>query len=444
MAEETFNQLYERYNTDDVFNRVVIIGLLDLLNHKLKYDQIWDNNVVEEVVVPFMYDFGSSDERFAQDNYAFFGTTCFNEKKITGKFDMLPRGAIKYTGSSIDSGNITNRFIKGTFLKNENGKLTSYTAYMYSIPLTFNFECEMWIDNIITAFKIEQALREAFYKNKSYYVLYRGMKVSCCAGFPESSTIEKTVSYSFDAERQIKLTFSIAVEAYQPMFDNSTAIESSNRIEHIAFDVEMPSNIRNSTNTLSSIQIVDSYDGQIYPVNTGIPIRWTSKSDISDMVTIGVSYINNETGEEVLVDILPFNTRHYLFNVPEALSNFEQPTIVIDNQETVIHEPIVKIIPNDKKIIADSFVVVSEGLFNIDNGVLPITVEIVNEDGTITISDAYSYNIVNNRLDLENPVIMSGEPLKYTKSYKGSNISIKIFNPLNKEVFDKTSNILII
>jgi phosphopantetheinyl transferase (holo-ACP synthase) len=122
MAEETFNQLYERYNTDDVFNRVVIIGLLDLLNHKLKYDQVWDDNVVEEVVVPFMYDFGSSDERFAQDNYTFFGTTCFNEKKITGKFDMLPRGAIKYTGSAIDSGNITNRFIKGTFLKNENGK----------------------------------------------------------------------------------------------------------------------------------------------------------------------------------------------------------------------------------------------------------------------------------------------------------------------------------
>ena len=112
MAEDTFNQLYERYNTDDVFNRVVIIGLLDLLNHKLKYDQVWDDNVVEEVVVPFMYDFGSSDERFAQDNYTFFGTTCFNEKKITGKFDMLPRGAIKYTGSAIDYGNITNRFIK--------------------------------------------------------------------------------------------------------------------------------------------------------------------------------------------------------------------------------------------------------------------------------------------------------------------------------------------
>ena len=46
--------------------------------------------------------------------------------------------------------------------------------------------------------------------------------------------------------------------------------------------------------------------------------------------------------------------------------------------------------------------------------------------------------------DVESPVIMTGEPLKYTKAYKGSNISVKIFNPLNKEVFDKTANILII
>ena len=67
-----------------------------------------------------------------------------------------------------------------------------------------------------------------------------------------------------------------------------------------------------------------------------------------------------------------------------------------------------------------------------------------NEDGTITISDSYSFNIVNSRIDVESPVIMTGEPLKYTKAYKGSNISVKIFNPLNKEVFDKTANILII
>lgn len=127
------NQLYSRYNYDDVFNRNVIIGLLDLLNHKMSYDQIWDDNVVEKVYVPFMYDFGSSDERFAQDNYTFFGTTCFANKKIDGKFDMLPRGAVKYTGSSIDAANMTNRAVRGHYLKNENGSL----LHMYLTCILF-------------------------------------------------------------------------------------------------------------------------------------------------------------------------------------------------------------------------------------------------------------------------------------------------------------------
>jgi hypothetical protein len=270
------------------------------------------------------------------------------------------------------------------------------------------------------------------------------MKVSCCAGFPESSTIEKTVSYSFDAERQIKLTFSLAVEAYQPVFDNSTAIETGNRIERIAFDIEMPSNRNSAIEKFSSINIKDSYEGLIYPVGTGIPIRWISKSEISDMATVGISYINNETNEEILVDIVPFNHREYVFNIPSSLSNFEQPTIVINDQELVINEPIVKIIPNDGLILSDSFVVISEGSFKMKYGVIPITVEEINEDGTITLSDSYSYNIVDGKIDIENPIIMSGEPLKYTKPYKGSNISIKVFNPLNKEIYDKTANILII
>lgn len=444
MAEETFNQLYSRYNTDDVFNRVVIIGLLDLLNNKLKYDQIWDNNVVEEVVVPFMYDFGSSDERFAQDNYTYFGTTCFNEKKITGKFDMCPRGAIKYTGSAIDAGNITNRFIKGNYLKNENGRLTSYTAFMYSIPLTFNFECEMWIDNMLTAFKIEQALREAFYKNKSYYVLYRGMKISCCAGFPESSSTEKTVSYSFDAERQIKMTFSLAVEAYQPVFDETTAIETSKRIEHIGMDVEMPSNKRFDGAIVGSIKLLDTYQGLTYPAETGIPIRWTSKSEVSDMATIAIAVIDNDTNEETLIDIIPYNSRNYVFNIPAEYATFEQPIIVINDQQYVEEEPIIKIIPQNGKIIADSFVVVSTGKFKINEGHLPITVEIANEDGTITMSDSYSLNVKNRIIDVNNPVELEGEPLKCSPLIKGKNISLKVYNPLDNTIYDVTDNILII
>jgi hypothetical protein len=39
----TPKQLYERRNTDDIFDRSVIIGVLRVLNRKIFYTQIWDN-----------------------------------------------------------------------------------------------------------------------------------------------------------------------------------------------------------------------------------------------------------------------------------------------------------------------------------------------------------------------------------------------------------------
>lgn len=439
--EESFNVLYSRYNTDDVFNRCVIIGLLDLLNHKMSYEQIWDDNIVEKVTVPFMYDFGSSDERFAQDNYTFFGTTCFNEKKIDGKFDMLPRGAIKYTGSQIDAGNITNRFVKGTYLKNENGKLTSYTSFLYSIPLTFNFECEMWIDNIVTAFKIEQALRETFYKNKTYYVLFRGMKIPCCVGFPESTTIEKTVSYSFDPERQIKLTFQLAVEAYQPAFDETTKIDTGTRIEHIGYDVEV---LSNNLKRIQNITVNKNHTNVIYPVNTNMLIEWTSSSNVSDMCTIGLSYITDD-GKEHTIDIVPYNAKSYIWKIPEELSNFEQPAIVVNNQELVVEEPIIKIVPNEYKFIdATSFVIISPGLFNINNGTVDITLDYTNDKGDIVMSNSYALNISQRRIDVNDPVSINGDLLIYTKKYDYTNISVKVYYPLDKEICDVIDNVLIL
>ena len=47
----------------------------------------------------------------------FFGKSCFGDSKINGTFNSIPRGVIKYTGSQIESGSITNRFIQGTYLK---------------------------------------------------------------------------------------------------------------------------------------------------------------------------------------------------------------------------------------------------------------------------------------------------------------------------------------
>ena len=433
------NELFARYNYDDVFNRTVIVGLLYLLNHEVYYEQIWDTNVVENVCVPFMYDFGSSDERFAQDNYTFFGKACFGDRKIDGKFDMLPRGAVKYTGSQIDASNMTHRFVPGRFLKNENGKLTSYIANMMSIPLTFNFEVEMWIDNIVTAFKIEQSLREAFYKNRRYDVLFRGLKIACRAGFPESHNLDKTVSYAFDAERQIKLTFSLSVETYQPVFYNADEIEASKRIEKIAWDVE----VRDVDPIVQSVKLKPIDNTVIYPSGTTMLIEWETNSNISDMCTICLSWIGVD-GKHHLIDSPRLNNRQYYWTIPADFSGYVNPNIVYNDNTKILVDPVIKIIPdyNTKLITAESFVIVDPGKFLGEKDYeMPITVDYTDSKGRLSISDSFSLHIVNGEVA---DVIMHGDPMKYTENCKPTRVNIQLTYPLNPKINDRISNILIL
>lgn len=436
------NELYARYNVDDVFNRVVIVGLLNLLNNEISYEQIYETNIVETVHVPFMYDFGSSDERFAQDNYTFFGDTCFNGKKIDGKFDMLPRGAVRYTGSQIDNSNITNRFVKGTYLKNENGKLTSYVSFLMSIPLTLSFDCELWIDNMITAFKIEQSLRDTFYKNKTYHVLFRGMKIGCRVGFPESSPVEKTTEYSFDSERKIKMTFNLAVETYQPAWDETMAMEADKKIERIAYDTTL----MGSPNRLMEIKFKDFDNSIIYPSDSNILLEWMSKSNVSDMVTVLLYYIDEE-GVKHNLDTPIFNQKSFSWHIPEGFSNYVQPNITYDAE--MIQSPIIKLIPYDGKFIPESFVVIEPGLFNVSptQQEIKITLEYIDEHNKIRISDhddGFVLKLKSRKIDTENPVVQVDPNFVFTNDCEPKKISLQIEYPLDRTVCDRIDDVMVL
>lgn len=448
--QEEDTQLFARYNVDDVFNRSVLSGLLYLLNNAIKYEQIYETNIVEIVNVPFMYDFGSSDERFAQDNYTFFGRSCFGEKKIDGKFDMLPRGVIRYSGSQIDTASFTNRFIKAQYLKNENGKLTSYFTLMSSIPLTFSIDCEMFIDNIVTAFKIEQSIRETFYKNRTYNVLFRGMKVPCRVGFPESHTLEKTTSYSFDAERQIKLNFSLAIETYQPSFNQDVQIEAGNRIEKFAYDINVMGLDAYDTSTgkrkyNKTIKFKNFDNTHIIPSGSTIYIEWETTSETTDMLTVILEYIDKDKVGHLIGSPM-VNQKFYMWNIPDDFSGFVQPTIVYNDPSLMLEKPEVRIIPNgNKEITTSSFVILNKGKFmNNFTGTTQFSIEYVNKKGKLVSVSNYYFNIVNGEIDEENPVTIDGNPLIYENDVKYKKISLKLMYPLDNEIYDQIDNILIL
>ena len=159
--------LHQRYNNENILIRSILAGLLDILNNKISYEQVWSNDYTETINIPWYYNM-AGDERFMQDFYTHYAH-CIPPKPVDGNFDMIPRGIITYSGSVVDSVRTTSRYVQGTYLKEVNGQLQTYRSFLYSFPLNVNFECEMWLDTQITSLKVEQLIREVFYKTITFY-----------------------------------------------------------------------------------------------------------------------------------------------------------------------------------------------------------------------------------------------------------------------------------
>lgn len=114
---------------------------------------------------------------------------------MDGTFDVIPRGIISLSSSAIKSSDITNRFVMGEFQRKEGDQLKSYVSFLYSLPLQMDFQVEIYVDTWINLFKIEQSIREQFYKNKSYFVTFKGMKIRCRCGIPETMQYTKPTNY---------------------------------------------------------------------------------------------------------------------------------------------------------------------------------------------------------------------------------------------------------
>lgn len=439
--DSSTNKLYQRHNTDNILIRSVLAGLLNLLNNTLKYEQVWSQDDIETITVPFYMDLGSSDERLMQDNFTFFGDLCSFPKKIDGNFDFFPRGSIRYTGSTIESQNITNRFIQGNFVRNENGKLQSYVSYFYSIPQTVSLDCEIWIDNLDSALKIEQAIKEYFYKNKTYYVLFRGMRIGCCVGFPENYQLDKTVQYSFDAQRQIKLIFQLGIETYQPVFDPTVEMKAENKIKSIGYDIHLI-----NSKAKGNIILNNPVENSVYPKDAPLAIEWDYYSNKNEMLSISLGYYYNDN-YYVIANGIP-NNEFYIWNIPENFTSFVSPSITLINTPDiqVYKNPNIKIIPNlNGSIDKNSFIILEPGLFfTADDKVqMEISLDYLDKNGNIIINDKPIYlNIINGSIDLSNPVSMNPMPYKNTIDYK--TITLQISDSLNPDVNYKVENITII
>lgn len=419
-------QLYEKRNVDDIFTRNVIGGLLKVLNNVLSYEQVWDSlkDQVEYITVPFYYDMGNPlGERFLQDNYLAFGDQC-GFKKINGNFDMIPRGMISLESSQIQADTITNRMVMGEYQKEDpaDGKIKTYVAYMYSLPITMNIKATIYTASFNETLKIEQACREFFYKNKTFYITYKGMKLGCRVGFPENFLGEKMSGYTMgsDGDKYFqKMEMDLVVECYQPVFDPTTEMLKSNVILSFSVDTELASStkeIKEKNNysgqitsqmlnlfsdepyyysgdfklnkrgtesidksTNDAIYIIDKFGNfPLYPSGATMNIRWNWRKSKGDLRKVIIKIQDMDNPENVDEDfkvalnkgeILASidNHQEYLWEIPNDLTDFKGTDICLFNSDivTVYKNPIIKAIPDPSTgtITQDTFFCLDPGYF---------------------------------------------------------------------------------
>ena len=225
MAKTNF---LHKYNTDNVHSRAVIVGLVNLLNTRVNYTNILSDTNIDIVTVPFFYSM-TGDERFLQD-YFMEWNDCVHPKIADGNYDVIPRGITTLTGNTINTTAMTHRFVRGSYVREVNGQLQSFNAFLNSIPLSMTFDVQIETDTNLDAFKIQQSIIETFYKTQVYSVSYKGFRVPCQVGFPEDYGLEKTFEFTYQAESKILIKFALAVETYLPVTDPTTERQNSNRI----------------------------------------------------------------------------------------------------------------------------------------------------------------------------------------------------------------------
>ena len=219
----------EKSNTDDVFFRGVIIGLLSKLNDIITYDQVDNDQNVSKIYIPFFYSM-VGDEPFLQDFYLSYEDCDGNPAFAEGNYDVVPRGIIEINSSRIDTSSSTTKFVRGSYSKEvekDNGsEMVTYSSYFYPIPLSISVNAKIKADTTLDAFKIQQSVLEIIYKRFTYYFYYKGFRipvqVSLSDAPPDKQPNNFQMSYGSQRGEGITLSFSMELETYLPDLDLTT------------------------------------------------------------------------------------------------------------------------------------------------------------------------------------------------------------------------------
>jgi len=213
-------------NTHDAFLRNATISLLDLLTQESSF-QIVRNNEVEDVTVPYFYNFGN-DEQFMKDFFFNLPLDC-NIAMVEGNYERVPRGIVTFQSFQVSTRDLTNKFVRGSYnreVRDQNDRRVNelHSARLFGIPLHVTYTVEVRFDTMIEAMKLIDMFLESFYANRVVYFQYKGLRIPAQFRFPDSADVNKNYKFDYNSapDNYYSLRFTVVMETYFPSFDKAS------------------------------------------------------------------------------------------------------------------------------------------------------------------------------------------------------------------------------
>lgn len=418
-----------KYNTDNIFIRSIIVGLINLLNNKISIEEIISDTEVELNTIPWFFD-QSGEEDFMQDYFEQWGD-CVHPKLSDGNYDVIPRGIITLGSVGIVSGDLTNKFVRGSYVKEVNGNLESFTAFIRQIPIAMSFEAEIQADTFNQVMKLTESVIEVLYSSKIFRTSYKGFMVPSQVGFPDDYNLEKLTEYTYGDSEPKKLTFPIEIETYLPEINNKSEMHNAKRIYNFAdnFDLNQSKNNKEYRG-FEQISPISNNQNIIYYDGTTMLIKWRTLGNIRN-VTIEFSYNTNPNKWNIIEKSIP-NTDFYEWKIKEF--NIKRPEVIFLNNDIPYKKakllPIIDINRELKNVI------ILDGGIGYTN---KLELEIIEEGATPAkvIPQVYKNSIYKiDNTNIENRGANFTVPETKT-------INIKISDSYNKENYTIIENIFI-
>lgn len=222
----------QEFNKDNVVLRYIIVALLAELREKVFYYNQLDEDTTQKVQVPFYYSV-TGNERLLLDVFKF--GTAENDEAI-GDYDVVPRGVIQLTGVSIDSGSMTNKFTRASFVRNVGGYLKTLMLDTAYIPLVMTFDTTVVCSSNLEMLKVTESLMSRLYKTTRFQVDLGMFRVEASVALPEDYTQNKLFEYGLSDKKEFTVTFSLEVKSFLPVFDGGFLIKEIDVLAEEAID----------------------------------------------------------------------------------------------------------------------------------------------------------------------------------------------------------------